>query len=122
MDDVSDIFKMYGVDYKEVSITNCVQSGISGCAKHVGAYCCGCFVLGAFVVGVLFLELLLKVYCSFFSMSLQSMVKDMDSYSERCIGKEDFFKLATVKYFLTLFEFLSFQKFPFIDHGFIHTL
>ena len=24
------------------------------------------------------------------------MVKDMDSYIDRCIGKEDFFKLATV--------------------------
>ena len=36
--------------------------------------------------------------------SLQSMVKDMDSYQDRCIGKDDFFKLATVKYFSEYFN------------------
>ena len=32
------------------------------------------------------------------------MVKDMDSYQDRCIGKDDFFKLATVKYFSEYFN------------------
>ena len=48
--------------------------------------------------------------------SLQSMVKDMDSYSERCIGKEDFFKLATVSYPL-LFSFTCFKKLPFNNNN-----
>ena len=67
MDDVSDIFKMYGVDYKDV------------CIKYV--------------IEVIFkYQIFVKVHCC----SLQSMVKDMDSYIDRCIGKDDFFKLATV--------------------------
>ena len=34
MDDVSDIFKMYGVDYKEVSI-NCIQSRVRNIVPNI---------------------------------------------------------------------------------------
>ena len=34
MDDVSDIFKMYGVDYKEVSV-NCIQSRVRNIVPNI---------------------------------------------------------------------------------------
>ena len=51
-----------------------------------------------------------KIFFGSHCCSLQSMVKDMDSYIDGCIGKDDFFKLATVNHFWT--NSASFAKLP----------
>ena len=88
VDDVSDIFKMYGVDYKDVCIKYVIEVFFKMYVESTTRmYVSNMFWKSASNIRYIYESSLLF---------LQSMVKDMDSYIDRCIGKDDFFKLATV--------------------------